>query len=73
VWLEQAMVAARALDLSGIMKDQPIVSDSDVDFYRGKLAACRYFFAFEVPKVGPMLDLLASLDRTTETMQDAWF
>ncbi len=45
----------------------------DDAFYRGKLAACRYFFAYEVPKVGPMLDLLASLDTTTLTMQDAWF
>jgi butyryl-CoA dehydrogenase len=45
----------------------------DDDFYRGKLAACRYFFAYEVPKVGPMLDLLAALDTTTLTMQDAWF
>ena len=42
-------------------------------FYRGKLAACRFFFAFELPKVAPMLDLLASLDDTTLTMQDAWF
>ena len=29
-------------------------------FYEGKRAAARYFFARELPKVGPMLDLLAS-------------
>ncbi len=63
IWLEQAMVAARALDAGG----------TEPDFYRGKLAACRFFFAYELPKVGPMLDLLASLDDTTLTMQDAWF
>ena len=32
--------------------------DKVLAFYRGKLAACRYFFVYELPKVGPMLDLL---------------
>ena len=62
IWLEQALVAGRSM-----------TGGSDDAFYQGKLAACRYFFAFELPKVGPMLDLLASLDDTTLTMQDAWF
>ena len=62
VWLEQALVAGRSMN-----------GGNDDDFYQGKLAACRYFFAFELPKVGPMLDLLASLDDTTLTMRDAWF
>ena len=66
MWLEQALVAGRSL--RGRTND-----GSDDAFYQGKLAACRYFFAFELPKVGPMLDLLASLDDTTLTMQDAWF
>ena len=34
-------------------------------FYDGKRAATRYFFTRELPKVGPMLDLLAAGDRTT--------
>jgi len=63
MWLEQALVAGRSITGAG----------GDDGFYFGKLAACRYFFAYEVPKVGPMLDLLASLDTTTLTMQDAWF
>ncbi len=62
IWLEQALVAGRSMR-----------GDADDDFYKGKLAACRYFFAFELPKVGPMLELLAALDDTTLTMQDAWF
>ena len=66
VWLEQALVAER--NMRG-----RAAHDGDDNFYRGKLAACRYFFAYELPKVGPMLDLLASLDDTTLTMQDAWF
>jgi alkylation response protein AidB-like acyl-CoA dehydrogenase len=43
------------------------------DFYDGKRQAARYFFRYELPKTGPQLDLLQSLDRTTLEMQDAWF
>jgi len=55
-WLDQALAASRAL---------PAASPADRDFYRGKLAACRYFFRYELPKVGPVLALLRSLDDTT--------
>ncbi len=67
VWLEQALIAAWKLQ-GGAIGESP-----DDAFYQGKLAACRYFYAFELPKVGPMLDLLASLDDTTLTMHEAWF
>jgi hypothetical protein len=43
------------------------------DFYEGKRQAARYFFRYELPKTEPQLDLLASLDRTTLEMRDAWF
>ncbi|MFN2537481.1 MAG: acyl-CoA dehydrogenase, partial [Mycobacteriales bacterium] len=43
------------------------------DFYEGKRRAAQYFFAWELPKTGPQLDLVASLDRTTLDMQDRWF
>jgi alkylation response protein AidB-like acyl-CoA dehydrogenase len=43
------------------------------DFYDGKRQAARYFFRYELPKTAPQLDLLASLDRTTLGMHDAWF
>ncbi len=43
------------------------------DFYDGKRAAAQYFFAWELPRTGPMLDLVASLDRTTLDMRPAWF
>jgi butyryl-CoA dehydrogenase len=58
IWLEQAIVATRA---------------ESSDFYLGKLQACRYFYQWELPKVYPQLDLLASLDTTTLDMRDAWF
>jgi hypothetical protein len=45
----------------------------DGDFYDGKRQAARYFFRWELPRTGPQLDLLASLDRTTLDMRDAWF
>ena len=76
IWLEQALVAGRALGADDGRDEAGLSIDTDRDaasFYRGKLAACRFFFAYELPKVGPMLDLLATLDDTTLTMQDAWF
>jgi alkylation response protein AidB-like acyl-CoA dehydrogenase len=62
-WLEQAMVAQAAT----------AATDSDRDFYAGKRQAARYFFRWELPKVGPMLDLLDSIDTTALDMRDAWF
>ncbi|MYM28409.1 acyl-CoA dehydrogenase [Duganella sp. CY15W] len=61
IWLQQALVAAASLGAN------------DADFYHGKLQACRYFFRWELPKVGPQLELLASIDTTTLDMKDAWF
>src|SRR3954451_8590479 len=57
IWLEQ-LLAARA---------------GEGDFYEGKRQAAQYFFRYELPNVGPQLDLLASLDRTTLDMADSWF
>ncbi|WP_426197120.1 acyl-CoA dehydrogenase [Massilia sp. DWR3-1-1] len=66
IWLQQAQVAARALAAAG-------PTATELDFYRGKLQACRYFFNWELPRVAPQLALLASIDTTTLDMQDAWF
>jgi alkylation response protein AidB-like acyl-CoA dehydrogenase len=63
LWLEQALVAQAASP----------VDPSDTDFYAGKRQAARYFFRWELPKVGPMLDLLDTIDTTTLAMRDAWF
>jgi butyryl-CoA dehydrogenase len=43
------------------------------DFYDGKRAAGQFFFRYELPKTDPMLDLLASVDRTTVEMSPNWF
>jgi butyryl-CoA dehydrogenase len=42
-------------------------------FCRGKLAACRYFFHYELPKTRPAFELLRSLDDTAITIPDAGF
>ena len=39
---------------------------------RGQAAAARYFFRYELPRTGPQLDLLASLDRTTVDTDPQW-
>ena len=56
LWLEQALATG----------------DSTGDFYEGKRAAARYFQRYELPRTGPQLDLLASLDRTTLDTDPAW-
>ncbi|MBK1890937.1 acyl-CoA dehydrogenase [Undibacterium sp. 14-3-2] len=61
IWLEQALLSLHKEDAH------------DADFYAGKLQACKYFFQWELPKVHPQLDLLASIDTTTYDMQDNWF
>jgi butyryl-CoA dehydrogenase len=57
MWLEQLLAA----------------DGKDGDFYDGKRAAAEYFFTWELPRTGPQLDLLESLDRSTLDMKDAWF
>ncbi len=54
--------------------EQVLAADTRTgEFYDGKRAAARFFFRYELPKVGPQFDLLASLDRTTLDVEDAWF
>jgi butyryl-CoA dehydrogenase len=59
LWLELATVAAHA----------PEGSDADA----GRMAACEFYFAFELPKVAAWLAPVASANRRVVTMQDAWF
>jgi alkylation response protein AidB-like acyl-CoA dehydrogenase len=60
LWLEQLLAAAAS-------------EQGDEPFYAGKQQAARYFFTYELPRVGPQLDLLAKLDRTTLDMDPSWF
>jgi butyryl-CoA dehydrogenase len=45
----------------------------DGDFYAGKRQAMRYFFHVELPRTGPQLALLNTLDSSALDMVDAWF
>jgi alkylation response protein AidB-like acyl-CoA dehydrogenase len=61
LWLDQAITAARA------------GGGSEAAFYQGKLAACRYFYRWELPRIDRWLRLLNPVDRTTLDVADAWF
>jgi alkylation response protein AidB-like acyl-CoA dehydrogenase len=64
VWLRQALLSVRAIDGA---------SATDRDFYEGKLAACRYFFHYELPLIEAHASLLKNLDDTTLAMKPEFF
>jgi alkylation response protein AidB-like acyl-CoA dehydrogenase len=45
----------------------------DDDFARGKRAAMRYFYAYELPKAGPSLAVAAARNPTCREMRDDYF
>jgi butyryl-CoA dehydrogenase len=61
VWLDVALAAHAAAGT------QP------AGFVQGKLQACRYFFAYELPKVEAWLGVVASRSPICRDMQDDWF
>jgi Acetyl-CoA dehydrogenase C-terminal like/Acyl-CoA dehydrogenase, C-terminal domain len=61
LWLDVARAAVAA------------AAGKDDGFLRGKLQAARYFFAFELPKIGAWLSVVAARDPTCREMQDGWF
>lgn len=56
IWLEQYLATA----------------DNPGPFYEGKRQAARYFFRWELPRIGPMLDLLAAGDDTVLATDPNW-
>ncbi len=63
VWLDVALAAQAASDHA----TQP------ADFIQGKLQCCRYFHAFELPKIDAWLSVVAARHPVCRDMQDAWF
>jgi butyryl-CoA dehydrogenase len=61
IWLDVALAAQAAL---GAGRDAAL---------RGKLAACRFFFHHELPKVPAWLAVVETRDDTCRTMQEDWF
>ncbi len=65
-WLLQAVTAAKALAANPAAED--------CAFYQGKLHTCRYFFAYELPKIGGLAARLKeSGDGITVRMKPEWF
>ncbi|MDQ6679483.1 MAG: acyl-CoA dehydrogenase, partial [Pseudomonadota bacterium] len=63
IWLDVALCAEAALA-------KPAADDA---LLRGLLAACRYFFHYELPKIGAWLRVVETRDDTCRTMADEWF
>jgi alkylation response protein AidB-like acyl-CoA dehydrogenase len=61
IWLDVALCA------------QARRGEGDADLLQGKLAACRYFFRYELPRVPAWLGVVASRDDTCRAMPEAWF
>jgi len=55
MWLKQAVSATE-----GLAKG----NSNDIAFYSGKLAACKFFYRYELPKAMSKFDLVGSLDDT---------
>ncbi len=65
--------AAGHIVLAWIWLELELTASGEDDFQAGKRQAAEYFYGYELPRVGPQLDLLASLDRTTIEMRNAWY
>ena len=61
LWLDQAIRAIQGIE------------GPEAAFYRGKLAACRYFYRWELPRIDRWLGLLQPIDRTTLDVADECF
>ncbi len=65
IWLELAL-AAQAVKASG---NRP----NDEHLLQGKLAACDYFYRFELPRIDAWLKVVSQRDMTCAQMQAEWF
>ena len=62
IWLELALTSRRALDQGSL----------DAAFHSGKLAAARYFFAFELPQAAVWLAPVARREDLLRIVEPAW-
>ena len=63
VWLDVALCARAQLD----------AGQGDAALLQGKLAACTYFFHYELPRIPAWLAVVETRDPTCRTMDEAWF
>jgi alkylation response protein AidB-like acyl-CoA dehydrogenase len=63
IWLDVAACAQRRLD----------ARSGDAALLQGKLAACRYFFAYELPLVAAWLVPVAAREAACRSADESWF
>jgi hypothetical protein len=63
LWLDQALTCTAAMATAGT---------TERDFYQGKIAACDYFFGWELPKISAWLAVLSPVERTPFDTLEAW-
>ncbi len=62
VWLDVALCA-----------HAPVGAGDDDSLRPGLLAACTFFFHYELPKIGAWLNVVETRDATCHSMREAWF
>jgi butyryl-CoA dehydrogenase len=67
IWLDVALAAAAQAEAPGR------AGSSRAALKPGKLAAMRYFFAYELPKIDAWLGVVARREALTREMRDEWF
>ncbi|MEP7299851.1 MAG: acyl-CoA dehydrogenase, partial [Burkholderiales bacterium] len=63
IWLDVALCARQRLD----------AAQGEAAALQGQLAACTYFFHYELPRIGAWLAVVETRDATCRTMDEAWF
>jgi butyryl-CoA dehydrogenase len=69
IWLDVGLATVPAA--SG--PEGPGVSGPTADAQHGRLSAMRYFYAYELPKVGAWLRVVAQREDVCRTMREEWF
>jgi alkylation response protein AidB-like acyl-CoA dehydrogenase len=67
LWLRMGLTAAERLRTAADGGEEQRA------FYEGKMAAMRYWFGWELPRIAPDIALLSRLDDTTVNADPAWF
>ncbi|AKJ29300.1 acyl-CoA dehydrogenase [Caldimonas brevitalea] len=57
----------------GARSEQLLADGGDADLLNGKLAAMRYFFRYELPKIEPWLAVVETRDATCRDTEESWF
>jgi butyryl-CoA dehydrogenase len=63
IWLDVALCA----------QGQLTAGQGDAPSLHGRLAACTYFFHYELPRISAWLKVVETRDATCRTMDEAWF